>query len=418
MNSVARDPATLHDVAIIGGGMVGCALACGLGEAGLRVAIVEERPWDRGPFPTSGYDLRVSAMTRASERIFQAFHAWEHMALDRLGPFREMRVWDATGSGAIHFDSAEIGEPTLGYVAENRVIQRALEARLAELETVAWFRPAPLRYVRVEDERVRLELEAGVLETRLVVGADGYDSRVRHYLGMPSSARAYGQQAVVATVRTEEGHQETAWQRFLPRGPLAFLPLPDGFCSIVWSTPSQRAAMLVAMETTQFERELQRAFGSRLGAVTVEGPRAAFPLRSLHAEQYVQPRVALVGDAAHTIHPLAGQGVNLGLLDAATLVEVVRDAYQAGRDVGGYGLLRRYERWRKGHNLLMLSVMDGFRWLFGSPSPAIRLARNLGLNVTDQLDPVKHLIMRYATGLAGDLPRAARDYRASVSSQG
>lgn len=395
------------DVVIIGGGMVGAALACGLGQMGLQVALVEERPWQDllGDEP---YHFRVSAVTLASESILRTFGAWEQMRRARMGPFREMRVWDAVGAGAIHFDSADVGEPTLGYIVENRVIQAGLEARLEALNSVTWFRPARLRGLNVEPGGVRVALENVEIKASLLVGADGSESQVRRRVGIPSAVHGYGQQALVTNVRTELSHQETAWQRFLPSGPLAFLPLPEDYSSIVWSTTPATAVALGRMPTQTFAIKLGRAFDSRLGAIVSVGPRATFPLRSVRARRYVQHRVALVGDSAHTIHPLAGQGVNLGFLDAATLAEVTAEARAKGRDFGNLLTLRRYERWRKSHNLAMQVAMDGLYLLFGSRFRAVQAARNLGLQLTDGMGPVKRLIMLYAMGRVGDLPAAAR----------
>jgi len=213
---------------------------------------------------------------------------------------------------------------------------------------------------------------------------------------------------VVGNVRTAEPHQETAWQRFLPTGPLAFLPLHDGRCSIVWSTTPEQAEALLALDESAFAGALADAFDQRLGSIIEVGPRGAFPLRLQHAHAYVKPGLALIGDAAHVVHPLAGQGVNLGLLDTATLAEVILDALDAGRDFASFKTLRRYERWRKGDNLLMLGVMDGFKRLFGNSLPPVRLLRNAGLNLTDAAGPLKNLIARRAMGLEGDLPRLAR----------
>jgi 2-octaprenylphenol hydroxylase len=328
----------------------------------------------------------------------------------RVSPFRDMRVWDATGFGSIHFDSADLGEPLLGWIIENRVIQYALLERVQQFPAVELHCPAALETAHPLDEggwwmRVNDGCE---FTTRLLVGADGAQSRVRQLAGIETGGWGYDQHAVVANVRTAKPHQETAWQRFLPSGPLAFLPLHDGRCSIVWSDTPERAAGLLMLNDNDFGEALAAAFEARLGAIVQVGPRAAFPLRVQHAHAYVKPGIALIGDAAHVIHPLAGQGVNLGLLDAATLAEVLLDAVAADRDIGSLKVLRRYERWRKGDNLLMLGIMDGFKRLFGSTLPPVRLLRNLGLNLTDAAGPLKNLIARRAMGLEGDLPRLAR----------
>jgi 2-polyprenylphenol 6-hydroxylase len=337
--------------------------------------------------------------------------AWDGMTAWRVSPFRDMRVWDAAGFGSIHFDSADIGEPLLGWIIENRVIQHALLERARQFPTVDLLCPTALETAHpLEEGGWRVGLNDGrEFTTRLLVGADGAQSKVRQLAGIETGGWGYDQHAVVANVRTEKPHQETAWQRFTPSGPLAFLPLSDGRCSIVWSNTPERAAGLLALDDNDFGDALMAAFEARLGAILEVGPRAAFPLRLQHAHAYVKPGVVLIGDAAHVIHPLAGQGVNLGLLDAATLAEVLSDAVAADRNIGSFKVLRRYERWRKGDNLLMLGIMDGFKRLFGNTLPPVRLLRNLGLNLTDAAGPLKNLIARRAMGLEGDLPRLARD---------
>ncbi len=400
--------ASSYDLIIVGGSMVGAALACALGGSRLRVAVVEasEAPSAVG---TGDYDLRVSAITRASQRIFESVGAWDAMAALRVSPFRHMHVWDAGGSGVIHFDSAEVGEATLGHIIENRVVQESLLARLRDFDNVTVLRPAALDVFTVGSDGVTVRLRDGSeLDARLLVGADGARSSVRAQAGIAVRGWAYDQTAVVATVRTQRSHEETAWQRFLPNGPLAFLPLGDGSCSIVWTTTPEEAEALLGLGDDEFLRRLSDAFDQRLGPVIATGPRAAFPLRLRHAAQYVQPRLALIGDAAHTIHPLAGQGVNLGLLDAATLAEVLLDAAARRRDLGDLAVLRRFERWRKGDNLAMMAAMEGFKRAFGSGLAPVRLLRNAGLGLVNGAGPLKRVFIRHAMGLGGDLPRLAR----------
>lgn len=399
---------TLYDIAIIGGGCVGGTLACALAQAGLNVAVVEAREPQR-LWPAGSVDIRVFAITRASERIFRAIDCWDAIERGGVSPFRDMRVWDASGPGAIHFDCAELGEPTLGYIVEQRVIQAALTARMDMLPTLTRLCPADLGAFELDGNAMRITLADGqALRARLLVGADGASSRVRGMAGIAVATRDYQQAAVVAVVTTEHAHQETAWQRFLPTGPLAFLPLRDGRSSIVWSTTPQQAAELCALDAPEFLERLTTAFDQRLGRVVAVEERARFPLRRLHAKEYIAERLALVGDAAHVIHPLAGQGVNLGLLDAATLTEVVLDTRAAGRDYGLRTNLRRYERWRHGDNHAMQRAMDAFKGLFGASAPPLRLLRNSGLSLVDRMGPVKELLSRHAMGLAGDLPRLAR----------
>lgn len=405
------------DVVIVGAGMVGATLANALHGSGLRVALVEAREPDTSWHPED-YNGRVSAITHASMRILRGVGAWREITARRLSPYREMHVWDATGSGEIHFDAADIGESLLGHIIENKVIESALHLRLAALSendarAARLLCPARVSNLRLDGASARLVLDDGrVLDTRLVVGADGSRSSIREQAGLATRGWSYQQQAVVATIKTERHHRETAWQRFMPDGPLAFLPLADGRCSIVWSTSPEHAQALLELREADFLIALHQAFGDTLGAMLAAGPRAGFPLRMLHAPEYVRSRIALAGDAAHTIHPLAGQGVNLGLADAATLAEVLVRAHGAGEDIGSVKVLRRYERWRKGDNLGMIAGMEGFKRLFGSRNPLTRLVRNTGLSLTDRATPVKNLFVRHAMGLPadhdGDLPRLAR----------
>lgn len=389
--------------------MVGAALGCALGIQGVRVALLEGRA-PRRSWPAGEIDHRVSALSRASQRILVRLGVWESMAGLGVSPYRAMEVWDAGGDGQIQFDSADIGEPDLGHIVENRVTQLALWQRLEGLDSVRLCCPAKPRGLVVEDRSVRLTLDSGEpLVGRLLVGADGRDSAIRQWAGIGTQGWDYDQQALVANVSHELPHQETARQRFMTSGPLAFLPLADGHASsIVWSTSPAQAKQLLEQDEAGFGADLGRAFSYRLGAIRSVGARGCFPLRLQHAERYVQPRLALVGDAAHAIHPLAGQGVNLGFLDAAVLAEVVLHALARGRDPGQLGALRRYERARKGDNLAMLAAMDGFKRLFGSDFPPLRLLRNTGLTLANALPPVKHLFMGRALGLLGELPELAR----------
>ena len=397
-----------YDVVIVGAGMVGAALACMLDDSGLRVAVIEARP-PQTHWPEGSVDLRVSAITAASRQIFSALGAWERMRAFGVSPFQEMQVWDAAGDGAVHFEAADIGAPYLGHIIENRVIQVALLAGIEQSAAVTLICPAAITALQQEGQAVRLSLADGrSLTTALVIGADGGNSRLRQLAGISTHGWSYDQQAVVAIVTTRLGHGETAWQRFLPEGPLAFLPLRDGRSAIVWSVSPAHARELLAMEAGVFCRALGAAFDRRLGEVLETGARAAFPLRLQHTERYIGHRLALVGDAAHMIHPLAGQGVNLGLLDAAALAEVLQDALAKGRDYFTSPVLRRYERWRKGDNLLTMLAMDGFKRCFSTDFPPLRMLRNTGLRLVDATPPLKHRLIRQAMGMKGDLPKLAR----------
>ncbi|OGI42873.1 MAG: hypothetical protein A2150_02885 [Candidatus Muproteobacteria bacterium RBG_16_64_11] len=396
-----------YDILIVGGGMVGSLLACALGGAEFKVAVLEHKP-PAAP-PADGFDQRVSAITLASVAIFQAVGAWAAMQ-PRAAPVREMRIVDATGSGSIRFDAAEIGEPCLAYIVENRIIQTALAERLHRFTNIHWVCPAEIADFDIRPDGSTVTLTDGrALGARLIVGADGADSATRRAAGIDTQRLRLDQKGIVATVRTERPHAETARQRFLPSGPLAFLPLAEPHtCSIVWSADNALADELLALDDDAFLARLQETFGGDLGKIEALGPRAAFPLALSHARHYTAEGLALIGDAAHTVHPLAGQGVNLGFLDAAALAEVLLDARAKQRDIGAHAVLRRYERWRKADNLSMVAVTGGFKYLFGNDLPVVRDLRNLGLDLTDAATPIKNRIIRRAAGLEGDLPRLAR----------
>ena len=404
----------VFDVTVAGGGMVGCALCCALAGIGLRVALVETRP-PEGDWPAGEVDLRVSALTRASQRILANLGAWDAIVALRASPYREMEVWDAGGRGRIHFDAADVGEPDLGHIVENRVIRRALWERLAGLDGVTLHAPDEVVDIGEGEGGSReLRLASGRrLQTRLLVGAEGARSPVREMAGIHSTGWSYEQKAIVATVETEIDHGEVARQRFMPEGPLALLPINDGRCSIVWSTTPARADELLGLDDAAFCRALTAASDGVLGEVLAVGPRGGFPLALRHADSYIAPRLVLVGDAAHGVHPLAGQGVNLGFLDAAVLADVLDEAKRAGRPVGGRPTLRRYERARKGGNIAMLGAMDLFKRLFGNDRVPLVLLRNLGLTAADRAGPLKQALTRRAMGLSGELPRLAQPWAGS-----
>ena len=394
MTTLDRD----FDIIIVGAGMVGAALASALGQQGWRVALVD-RAAPQMAWPEQGYDPRVSAITHASQHLFASLGAWSLMQQQRISAYREMHVWDASGNGVIHFDAAELGEADLGHIIENRVIIKALHQTLEACSSVETVWPVQAVSLVNDTHEVRLLLQDGqTLHAPLIVGADGSRSWLRQQAGISVKGWDYDHTAVVTTVKPQHFHQETAWQRFLTSGPVAFLPLGDGMCSIVWSTSAPHARQLVEMDDGRFAVELQAAIDNRLGKIEAVDSRQAFPLRFFETEHYVQPRVALVGDAAHSIHPLAGQGVNLGLSDVAALVSVLGDTREAKKDPGSSIPLRRYERWRRADNRGMLLAMDGFKRLFSNPTPLVRWARNTGLNLTDRMPIIKNLLMQRALG--------------------
>jgi 2-polyprenylphenol 6-hydroxylase len=406
------------DLVIVGAGITGAVLA-GLAAARrvcapARIAIVADR-FPASPDAEADWDLRVFALSRASERLLRECGVWERMRADRKFGYERMCVWDGTGAprgrGCVVFDCAEIGEPNLGSIVDARelqarCLQAARDAGIALIE-------AALQNIAVADTPARIGLRDGrELRCRLLVGADGTESSTRELLGIGTAGHAYHQDALVAHVRTEKPHQGSAWQRFLPTGPLAFLPLSDGRSSIVWSTVRSEAARLAGLDPAGFNAELTAAIDGAFGACEVVTPLARFPLKLQYAVNYVAPGAALVGDAAHVVHPLAGQGLNLGLLDCAALVEVLSGAAGAQR-IGDLRLLRRYERWRKSENLLAAAAMDGIDRLFSNADPTLTALRTAGLTAVGRLRFARREFARRALGLSGDLP----SFRADRSSQ-
>lgn len=397
-----------YDILIVGGGMVGAALACGLGDSHLRMAVIDSaEPPD---FTHSDeMSLRVSAISAASQRFFEAVDAWPLMLKRRVCPYRRMHVMDGEAGGETLFDCAEVAEPQLGHIIENRVIQLALVERLKQFDNIDWMCPASIQRMQHEGDVVRVTLGDGqVVTTRLLVGADGARSQVREQMGIALDEQSYEHCALVATVETALPQQDVTWQRFMPTGPQAFLPLLGHRASMVWYHDADEIARLQDLDEEAFLSEMQAAFPSQLGGLNRLIERGSFPLVRRHAKQYVKPRVALVGDAAHTIHPLAGQGVNLGLMDAACLAEVLLQDRGRRADPGRMLTLRRYERWRRGEVTAMMLLMQGFQDAFKPQPKPFQWVRSAMMNVTERNVLLKSTIVRYAMGTRGDLPLLAK----------
>lgn len=411
---MTRAPSAEFDVVVVGAGPIGLATALLLTRAGIapaRVAVCDRKipapPEDLGTLPI---DLRVFALSRASEKILRAAGAWDDVARTRAAPYERMHVWHADvpphGGDALVFDAAEIGERDLGVITENAVLQAAL-VRAARRAGI------PLLEGDVDSlsqDRRHAVLRAGEREVRasLVVGADGAQSRIRELAGLGTQRGDYGQTALVAMVSTARAHAHTAWQRFLGDGTLAFLPLGDGRSSIVWSLPTARAERLLAAPVEDFARELASDLDGALGAVRLESERVQFPLWRVAAQSYVTPRVALVGDAAHVVHPLAGQGANLGFLDAAALADVIAEGLKRREDPGAQLLLRKYERWRRSENEVMSGAIDVFDRLLARGSGKLAELAQRGLPWVGKSPLAKRVFIERAMGLAGELPSAAR----------
>ncbi|WP_220811348.1 2-octaprenyl-3-methyl-6-methoxy-1,4-benzoquinol hydroxylase [Pseudomonas paralcaligenes] len=401
------------DLIIVGAGMVGSALALALEHSGLEILVVDGGPLSVRPFDAEGaFEPRVSALSAASQRILERLGVWDGIAARRASPYRDMRVWDGSGTGSVHFSAASVHAEMLGHIVENRVVQDALLDRLHD-SRIGLLGSARLEQLRRSGDGWLLTLADGrELRAPLLVAADGANSAVRRLAGCATREWDYLHHAIVTSVRCERPHQATAWQRFTDDGPLAFLPLDRQgdahWCSIVWSTVPEQAERLMALDDAAFRHELGKAFEWSLGPVVAADPRLCIPLRQRHAKRYVESGLALIGDAAHSIHPLAGQGVNLGFLDAAVLAEVLLHALERGEQPNDVRVLSRYERRRMPHNLAMMAAMEGFERLFQADPLPIRWLRNSGLNWVDELPDAKALFVRRALGLAGDLPVLAR----------
>ena len=401
------------DLIIVGAGMVGSALALALQDQGLEILLVDGSPLSVKPFdPQAAFEPRVSALSVASQRILERLGVWEGIAARRVCPYGEMQVWDGSGTGQIHFSAASVHAESLGHIVENRVVQDALLERLHD-SSIGLLPGARLEQLRRSGDGWLLSLNDGrELRAPLVIAADGANSAVHRLAGCATREWDYLHHAIVTSVRCAKPHQATAWQRFTDDGPLAFLPLagPAGehWCSIVWSVTPTEAERLMALDDAGFRRALGFAFEHRLGEVQHADPRLCIPLRQRHAKRYVEDGLALIGDAAHSIHPLAGQGVNLGFLDVAVLAEVLLHAAQRGERLSDVKVLSRYERRRMPHNLAMMAAMEGFERLFQADPLPVRWLRNSGLNWVDDLPEAKALFVRQALGLSGDLPALAR----------
>ena len=395
-----------YDVIVVGGGMVGAAVGCCLGGSQLKVAIIE-RQMPESFSPEQPHDLRVSALSIASRRILEMVGAWEGVSSRRYCPYSRMRVWETQGD--TEFNSKNINHNELGYIVENRVTQLALLERLKAFENIDLLCPANIKKINYSAGHSELEMEDGrVVTSKLLVAADGGQSRVRQTVGLGVTSWDYQQHAMVIHIETDYPQQDITWQHFVPSGPQAFLPLTGNYGSIVWYNSPDEVNRLKKISHAALLTELTATFPDCLGKVKRVIASASFPLKRQHAQNYVKPGVVLVGDAAHMINPLAGQGVNIGLLDAAALSQVLIDAVKRGQDFASLEVLQRYEKMRRNENLKMMTIMDAFYRMFSNRLLPLKVLRNLGLGLAERVTPAKNKVMRYAMGLEGNLPKLAK----------
>lgn len=390
-----------YDIIIVGGGMVGLAFAAKLKGSDLNIAVVDPKPVQI-EFPEGNYDFRVSAITRASENVFREVNAWQFLEESHKLAYKKMFVWDGEStSGEIEFDAHSIGQENLGHIIENRALRKALFQSLNAKNNVKFIFEDPCLNVFYHDDSAELILHSGKkLSAKLLVASDGALSWLREKSKIQVEQNDYGHKAIVATIKTEKSHQATAYQRFDHKGPLAFLPLKNSnLCSIVWSQDSHFANKLCAMNERDFIEYLQQVFENKLGKLKIASKRISFPLIERTVETNINHRLALIGDAAHTIHPLAGQGVNLGLSDAKCLAETVLKMDSKNKDIGLKQNLRPYQRQRASDVLLMKQSMSGFKTVFGEKTPALQMVRATGMDLLNKQSLIKNVIIKKALGI-------------------
>lgn len=396
-----------YDLTIVGGGIVGLTLAASLADSALSIALIETK--DR-PILAAKPANRVSAISVANRKVFEKLRVWQQLDSGRITAYDSMRVWDKDSFGKIEFSAEQVGYPELGYIIENDHLRLALLDTVQKQKNVSFYSPDSLNDIVFGEGEAWLTLDSGkTLTSKLVVGADGANSWLREKATIPLTSWDYQHHALVATIKTELPHEHCARQIFTPDGPLAFLPLFEkNLCSIVWSVPPEKAEQLKNLTAVEFNKQLSRNFDNRLGLCELQSERFSFPLSMRYARDFAKHRIALIGDAAHTIHPLAGQGVNLGLLDAVSLGQTIDQNIAAQKDIGLYQNLRYFERWRKTEAAQMIASMELLKQLFEGDNALQKAVRDLALVFADQVSPLKKSFIKQAMGLSGELPLLAK----------
>ena len=394
------------DLAVVGGGLSGLTLGIACASAGLSVAVVDRE--DPAATMAAPYDGRTTAVAYGSQQVLAGIGVWKFLEAE-AEPIREIRVADGESPLFLHYDHRDLGTAPLGFIVENRLLRRGLHQRVRQVPGLDLRAPCRVESTEFSDGSALLRLSDGqTLRAALVAGCDGRNSPLREAAGIKTFGTNYRQTALVCTVRHELPHDGVAVEHFRSSGPFAILPMTAKRSSIVWTERPDDAKRLLALNNADFTRELARRFGDHLGELTLDGERWSYPLSLLIAKRYTALRLALVGDAAHVIHPIAGQGWNLGVRDIAALAELVVDANRLGLDIGGGEVLRRYERWRRFDIMALVAVTDGLNRLFANDAPPIRLIRDLGLAAVNRAPRLKRFLMRHAMGTVGDSPRLVR----------
>ncbi len=396
------------DVIIGGGGMVGLSLAIALAKGGLDVVVADPVP--QSAATDAKFDGRVCALSYASVRMFQALGIWPHLEKDAQ-PINDILVTDSRLNGepspfSLHFDAAEAHAAALGHIVENRHTRSGLFAVANALPNLRLVAPAALTDLKLEGSGIVATLATGeTVKAKLAIAADGRESPMRELVGLGVVSWSYAQWGIVATVEHEKPHNGVAYEHFLPAGPFAILPMTGNRSSLVWTERDSIAPLMMQLDAQGFDAQIARRFGSHLGKAKAAGPRWSYPLNFHLARGYVKPRFALAGDSAHGIHPIAGQGFNLGLKDAAALSEIILDAARLGLDIGSLAVLQKYERWRRFDSLVMSFAMDGLNRLFSNDIAPLRMLRDVGMGIVDAVGPARRFFMRHAGGDVGKLPR-------------